>query len=69
MKVSCLVNVLHCATLISREVLDNAGKDAFQKYLDLGGTFVGIHSASDTLRNTTFYIRELGMSREIVKSE
>ncbi|KJA26377.1 hypothetical protein HYPSUDRAFT_36688 [Hypholoma sublateritium FD-334 SS-4] len=42
------------------EVLDSAGKDAFQKYLDLGGTFVGIHSASDTLRNTTFYTRELG---------
>ncbi|KAF9484341.1 class I glutamine amidotransferase-like protein [Pholiota conissans] len=42
------------------EVLDQAGKDAFQKYLDLGGTFVGIHSASDTLRNTTFYINELG---------
>ncbi|KAF8199638.1 trehalose utilization-domain-containing protein [Pholiota molesta] len=42
------------------EVLDSAGKDAFQKYLDLGGTFVGIHSASDTLRNTTFYTDELG---------
>lgn len=42
------------------EVLDDAGKSAFQKYLNQGGTFVGIHSASDTLRNTTFYVKELG---------
>jgi hypothetical protein len=42
-------------------VLDDAGKSAFQKYLNQGGTFVGIHSASDTLRNTTFYVEELGM--------
>lgn len=42
------------------QVLDSAGKNAFQKYLNLGGTFVGIHSASDTLRNTTFYTDELG---------
>ncbi|KAF8969254.1 class I glutamine amidotransferase-like protein [Flammula alnicola] len=42
------------------EVLDTAGKAAFQNYLNLGGTFVGIHSSSDTLRNTTFYTRELG---------
>lgn len=42
------------------EVLDDAGKTAFQKYLNLGGNFVGIHSASDSLVNTTFYTRELG---------
>ncbi|KAH9846220.1 class I glutamine amidotransferase-like protein [Lenzites betulinus] len=42
------------------EVLDEAGKAAFQKYLDLGGNFVGIHSASDCLRNTTFFQKELG---------
>ncbi|KAI0350012.1 class I glutamine amidotransferase-like protein [Trametes cingulata] len=42
------------------EVLDDAGKAAFQKYLNLGGNFVGIHSASDCLRNTTFFQKELG---------
>ncbi|KAI0329294.1 class I glutamine amidotransferase-like protein [Cubamyces sp. BRFM 1775] len=42
------------------EVLDEAGKAAFQKYLDLGGNFIGIHSASDCLRNTTFFQKELG---------
>ena len=44
----------------SPKVLDEAGKAAFQKYLDLGGNFVGIHSASDCLRNTTFFQKELG---------
>ncbi|KAI0050441.1 class I glutamine amidotransferase-like protein [Auriscalpium vulgare] len=42
------------------EVLDANGKNALQKYLDLGGNFVAIHSASDCLRNTTFYGREVG---------
>ncbi|KAJ7242786.1 trehalose utilization-domain-containing protein [Mycena haematopus] len=58
------------------EVLDDSGKAAFQKYLDLGGNFVvsvplnclanpfesrqGVHSASDSLVNTTFYGKELG---------
>ncbi|KAI0648914.1 trehalose utilization-domain-containing protein [Trametes meyenii] len=42
------------------EVLDDTGKAAFQKYLDLGGNFIGIHSASDCLRNTTFFQKELG---------
>ncbi|KAI0366292.1 class I glutamine amidotransferase-like protein [Pilatotrama ljubarskyi] len=42
------------------EVLDDAGKAAFQKYLNLGGNFIGIHSASDCLRNTTFFQRDLG---------
>ncbi|KZT42149.1 class I glutamine amidotransferase-like protein [Sistotremastrum suecicum HHB10207 ss-3] len=41
------------------EVLDASGKAAFQTYLNQGGNFVGIHSASDTLRNTTFYMEEL----------
>jgi hypothetical protein len=41
-------------------VLDEDGKTAFQKYLDLGGNFVGIHAASDCLRNTTFYGNETG---------
>ncbi|KDR78917.1 hypothetical protein GALMADRAFT_224169 [Galerina marginata CBS 339.88] len=42
------------------EVLDSAGKTAFQNYLNHGGNFVGIHSASDTLVNTTCYTSELG---------
>jgi len=42
------------------EVLDDAGKAAFQRYLDLGGNFVGIHASSDCLRNTSFYGKEIG---------
>ncbi|PPQ83462.1 hypothetical protein CVT25_007053 [Psilocybe cyanescens] len=44
------------------DVLDDAGQAAFQNYLNLGGNFVGIHSASDTLQNSTFYVKELGAS-------
>lgn len=43
-------------------VLDDDGKAALQKYLNLGGNFVAIHSASDCLRNTTFYGQEVGQS-------
>jgi len=43
-----------------RAVLDDAGKAALQRYFDLGGNFVAIHAASDCLRNTTFYGREVG---------
>ncbi|KAJ7583643.1 class I glutamine amidotransferase-like protein [Mycena floridula] len=42
------------------EVLDDNGKAAFQKYLDLGGNFVAVHSASDSLVNTTFFGHEIG---------
>ncbi|KAI0316420.1 trehalose utilization-domain-containing protein [Amylostereum chailletii] len=42
------------------EVLDDEGQAALQRYLDRGGNFVGIHSASDCLRNTTFYGQEVG---------
>lgn len=42
------------------EVLDDAGKAAFQKYLNLGGNFIAVHSSSDCLVNTTFYGREIG---------
>ncbi|PPR02627.1 hypothetical protein CVT24_002198 [Panaeolus cyanescens] len=42
------------------EVLDGGGKAALQDYLNRGGGFVAIHSASDSLVNTTFYTRELG---------
>ncbi|KAK0235765.1 glycosyl-hydrolase [Armillaria nabsnona] len=42
------------------EVLDDTGKTAFQNYLNNGGNFVGIHSASGTLNTTAFYGKELG---------
>ncbi|KAI9066076.1 class I glutamine amidotransferase-like protein [Trametes sanguinea] len=42
------------------EVLNEDEKAAFQRWLDLGGNFIGIHSASDCLRNTTFFQHELG---------
>ncbi|OSC99916.1 class I glutamine amidotransferase-like protein [Trametes coccinea BRFM310] len=42
------------------EVLNEAEKAAFQRWLDLGGNLIGIHSASDCLRNTTFFQHELG---------
>ncbi|TFK49891.1 class I glutamine amidotransferase-like protein [Heliocybe sulcata] len=42
------------------EVLDDQGKAAFQRYLGLGGNFVGVHAASDCLRNTTWYGNEVG---------
>ncbi|KAL1679945.1 trehalose utilization-domain-containing protein [Schizophyllum commune] len=42
------------------EVLDDDGIAAFQKYLNLGGNFIGIHSATDCLNTTEFYGREIG---------
>ncbi|KAI0346591.1 class I glutamine amidotransferase-like protein [Trametopsis cervina] len=42
------------------EVLDADGQAAFQRYVDKGGNFVGIHAASDCLRNSTFFDKELG---------
>jgi type 1 glutamine amidotransferase len=42
------------------EVLDGTGKAAFQSWLNKGGNFVGIHSASDCLNTTTFYGKEIG---------
>ncbi|KAF8623652.1 hypothetical protein AX17_007351 [Amanita inopinata Kibby_2008] len=41
-------------------VLDDQGKAALQNYLDKGGNFVAIHSASDCLRDSTFFGREVG---------
>ncbi|KAG6898198.1 hypothetical protein C0992_003310 [Termitomyces sp. T32_za158] len=46
--------------IINTTVLDEAGKAAFQTYLNLGGNFIGVHSSSDSLVNTTFYGREIG---------
>jgi len=44
----------------SGEVLDDAGKAAFQRYLDLGGNFIGVHCASGCLTSTEFYRKEIG---------
>ena len=45
-----------------RAVLDASGTAAFQRYLDSGGNFIGIHAAADCLVNTSFYGREVGTS-------
>lgn len=42
------------------EVLDDSGKTALQSYLNKGGNFVAVHSASDCLQTTAFYGREVG---------
>jgi len=42
------------------DVLSAVNTAALRNYLNLGGNFIGVHSASDTLRNTTFYVREIG---------
>jgi len=36
------------------------GKAALQKYLNLGGNFIGVHCASDALRDTPFFGRQIG---------
>ncbi|KAF9453474.1 class I glutamine amidotransferase-like protein [Macrolepiota fuliginosa MF-IS2] len=41
---------------------ESDGKTALQSYLNKGGNFVAVHSASDSLRNTTFYGKELAGS-------
>lgn len=43
-------------------VLDSDGLAAFKRWLDLGGNFIGIHSASDSLNHTDFFVAELGTS-------
>jgi len=40
--------------------LDRPQQEAFQTYLNSGGHYIGIHSASDCLHDATFYGRELG---------
>ncbi|KAK7044223.1 hypothetical protein VNI00_007945 [Paramarasmius palmivorus] len=42
------------------EVLQPSGKTAFQKYLNLGGNFAGIHYATGCLENDTFYEKTIG---------
>ncbi|EIW84230.1 hypothetical protein CONPUDRAFT_151262 [Coniophora puteana RWD-64-598 SS2] len=41
-------------------ILDDTGKAALQKWINLGGNFVGIHCAADALRDTPFFGRQLG---------
>ncbi|OCB84750.1 class I glutamine amidotransferase-like protein [Sanghuangporus baumii] len=41
------------------EVLDASGKTALRNYLDKGGNFVAVHSASDTLRNDSWFGEEV----------
>ncbi|EJD06747.1 class I glutamine amidotransferase-like protein [Fomitiporia mediterranea MF3/22] len=42
------------------EILDESGKTAFRNYLDKGGNFIAVHSASDSLRNDSWYGEEVG---------
>ncbi|KAG8682974.1 hypothetical protein FRC11_014126 [Ceratobasidium sp. 423] len=42
------------------EVLTESGKQAFQRYLNKGGNYVGVHGGGACLYNTTFYQREVG---------
>lgn len=44
----------------TEEVLDSRGKAAFQRYLDNGGNFVGVHAAANCLLNFTTMERTLG---------
>ncbi|TFK98685.1 trehalose utilization-domain-containing protein [Pterulicium gracile] len=44
----------------SGEVFNDQQKAAFQSWLNKGGNFVGIHSATDCLLKTDFYRREIG---------
>ncbi|KAF9466526.1 class I glutamine amidotransferase-like protein [Collybia nuda] len=53
-------NILDRYDAIMFLILDDDGKAAFQKYLNNGGNFMGVHSASDCLVNTTFYGQEVG---------
>ncbi|KIJ66650.1 hypothetical protein HYDPIDRAFT_149474 [Hydnomerulius pinastri MD-312] len=41
-------------------ILDDTGKAALQNYLNLGGNFIGIHCASDALRDTPFFGKQIG---------
>lgn len=54
--------VWRCPNLIQRPtpVLDNRGEAALESYVNSGGNFVGLHSASDCQRNSSFYQKELG---------
>jgi len=42
------------------DVFDDAGKEAFQNYLNKGGNFIGVHMATGPLDNCAFYEKEIG---------
>ncbi|KIO34295.1 hypothetical protein M407DRAFT_240629 [Tulasnella calospora MUT 4182] len=42
------------------DIINLEQQTAFQNYLNSGGNFVGIHSASDCLHDAVFYQREIG---------
>ncbi|KAG8935078.1 hypothetical protein FRC01_009118 [Tulasnella sp. 417] len=42
------------------DIINSEQQTVFQNYLNSGGNFVGIHSASDCLHDATFYQREIG---------
>jgi hypothetical protein len=41
-------------------VLDQSGLDAFQNYMQSGGNFVGVHSASACLQESSFFNQTVG---------
>ncbi|KIJ14284.1 hypothetical protein PAXINDRAFT_79565 [Paxillus involutus ATCC 200175] len=41
-------------------ILDDTGKAALQKYLNLGGNTIGVHCVSDALRDTPFFGKQIG---------
>lgn len=44
----------------SEDVLDESGLDAFQNYMQSGGNFVGVHSASACLQTSSFFNQTVG---------
>jgi len=56
------LSVYDCILFLSNsdEVLDEPGKEAFDRYLENGGNFVGVHAASACLFTTQFFGNELG---------
>jgi type 1 glutamine amidotransferase len=46
--------------LTTGDVLDNAEQTAFESYIRAGGSYVGVHSASDTERDWPWYGRLVG---------
>ncbi|EJD49637.1 class I glutamine amidotransferase-like protein [Auricularia subglabra TFB-10046 SS5] len=44
----------------TQQVLDDDGTDALQRYLNAGGNFIAVHSASDCLLHADFFGHEVG---------
>jgi Trehalose utilisation len=57
----CLCPTLAVSTaMLVISVLDDPGIVAFQNWVNQGGNFIGVHAASDSLRNNSFFEQELG---------